>query len=102
MKIIFAGPSCGEDSLSLCRADPTVKILAPACYGDVARACLDGTTAIGVIDGRFEDTRALWHKEILFALSKGVAVAGAASMGALRAAECSPFGMIGIGRVFEG
>jgi hypothetical protein len=27
---------------------------------------------------------------------------GAASMGALRAAECAPFGMIGIGEIYEG
>ena len=73
----------------------------PAAYGDVARATLEGASAIGIVDGRFEDTRAVWHKEILFALSKGVAVAGAASMGALRAAECTAFGMIGIGDVFH-
>jgi hypothetical protein len=30
-----------------------------------------------------------------------VQVFGAASMGALRAAECAPFGMIGVGAVFE-
>jgi hypothetical protein len=53
------------------------------------------------VDGRFEDIRSVWHKEILFALSSGVAVAGAASMGAIRAAECADFGMVGIGEVFR-
>ena len=43
----------------------------------------------------------MWHKEILFALSKGIRVLGASSMGALRAAELHDFGMIGVGRIFE-
>jgi hypothetical protein len=101
MKILFAGPSCAK-LLSSLRANPTFELRGPAAYGDVARAVLEGASAIGIVDGRFEDTRAVWHKEILFALSEGVAVAGAASMGALRAAECAAFGMIGIGDVYRG
>ncbi|MBB4386465.1 hypothetical protein GGE61_002783 [Rhizobium leguminosarum] len=60
-----------------------------------------GANVIGLIDGGFEYAAPVWHKEILRALSLGVAVLGAASMGALRAAECHSFGMIGIGRIFE-
>jgi hypothetical protein len=100
MKVLFAGPSCAN-LLGDLRANAAFELRGPAAYGDVARAVLDGANAIGIVDGRFEDTRSVWHKEILFALSKGVAVAGAASMGALRAAECAAFGMIGIGDVFE-
>ena len=44
---------------------------------------------------------AVWHKEILWAIGQGVHVFGAASMGALRAAELAPFGMRGVGRIFE-
>jgi hypothetical protein len=33
-------------------------------------------------------------------LAKGVAVYGASSMGALRAAELAPYGMVGIGRIY--
>ncbi len=100
MKVLFAGPSCAKMLPDL-RANPAFELRGPAAYGDVARAVLDGATAIGIVDGRFEDTRAVWHKEILFALSEGVAVAGAASMGALRAAECAAFGMEGIGDVYR-
>src|SRR5262245_8912136 len=100
MKVLFAGPSCAR-SLPGLRGIPNLILAGPAAYGDVARATLQGAAAIGIVDGRFEDTRAVWHKEILFALSQGVAVAGAASMGALRAAECAWFGMIGIGEVFK-
>jgi hypothetical protein len=60
-----------------------------------------GATAIGLVDGRYEDVAAPWHKEILFALSRGVTVLGAGSLGALRAAECAAFGMIGLGEIFE-
>ena len=100
MKVLFAGPSCAN-LLPELHANPGFELRGPAAYGDVARAVLEGANAIGIVDGRFEDTRSVWHKEILFALSEGVAVAGAASMGALRAAECAAFGMIGIGDVFE-
>jgi hypothetical protein len=44
---------------------------------------------------------AVWHKEILWAISQGVAVYGSASMGALRAAELAAFGMIGVGTIYE-
>ncbi|WP_202918363.1 TfuA-like protein [Streptomyces cavernae] len=57
---------------------------------------------IGIVDGLFEQVPTVWHKEILYALSKGVRVFGASSMGALRAAELHTFGMEGVGRVFEG
>jgi hypothetical protein len=57
---------------------------------------------VAIVDGYFERMAAVWHKEILDALERGVEVWGAASMGALRAAELYPFGMIGVGRVFDG
>ena len=41
------------------------------------------------------------YKELLLALSQGVHVVGGASMGALRAAELYPFGMEGVGEIFE-
>jgi hypothetical protein len=42
---------------------------------------------------------AVWHKEILVAIDRGIAVWGGASMGALRAAELGPWGMIGVGEI---
>ncbi|NKL33264.1 antibiotic resistance protein [Rhizobium leguminosarum bv. viciae] len=98
MKIIFAGPSL-PDAASL--AGKEICVLPPATQGDVQAAVEQGANVIGLIDGGFEYAAPVWHKEILHALSLGVAVFGAASMGALRAAECHPFGMIGIGRIFE-
>jgi hypothetical protein len=43
----------------------------------------------------------VWHKEILWAMAQGIHVFGAASIGALRAAELDVFGMRGIGRIYE-
>lgn len=95
--IVFAGPSLRPaDRLAGSRID----YRGPAACGDIARAAKEGASVIGLIDGVFETTRAPWHKEILWAMSRGVQVFGAASMGALRAAELHPYGMVGIGAVF--
>jgi hypothetical protein len=96
--IIFAGPSIHGLDLTPFNA---FEFRPPAAAGDILKAVHDGVEAIGLIDGIFGDTAAVWHKEILYALTKGIAVYGAASMGALRAAECAPFGMTGIGSIFE-
>lgn len=97
MKILFAGPSL-PDATALC--GPDIDARPPAAHGDVLAAVRVGATAIGIVDGNFEQVAPVWHKEILHALEAGVAVFGAASMGALRAAECDSFGMIGIGRIY--
>jgi hypothetical protein len=98
MKVIFAGPTLhGYDLTSV----GGIEFRPPARQGDVVQAVCEGATVIGLIDGVFEHVPAIWHKEILFGLEKGVAIAGAASMGALRAAECAAFGMLGFGRIYE-
>lgn len=92
-RILFAGPS-------LAGTDPDltgIEQRPPAAHGDLARAVLEGATVIGLVDGLFDAVAAVWHKEILFALSEEVTVLGAASMGALRAAECVAFGMLPVG-----
>jgi len=102
MKVLFVGPTLhGEAREAKSSAAPNIERRAPAAQGDIAKAVLDGATAIGLVDGRYEDVAAPWHKEILFALGEGVAVLGGGSLGALRAAECAAFGMIGVGEVFD-
>lgn len=73
----------------------------PAAQGDVYRAALRRPAVIALIDGVFGHRPAVWHKEVLWALSKGIAVVGGASMGALRAAELASFGMVGVGQIFR-
>lgn len=101
MKVLFAGPTLYGFNPSAVHNGNSIGCRGPAAQGDITRAVVEGATAIGLIDGRYEDVAAPWHKEILYALEQGVQVYGAASMGALRAAECAEFGMIGIGAVFE-
>lgn len=56
---------------------------------------------IAIIDGVFHQSPAVSHKEILRALKMGITVVGGSSMGALRACELYPYGMIGVGHIFE-
>ncbi|MFD2740547.1 TfuA-like protein [Sulfitobacter aestuarii] len=94
--IVFAGPSLSH----LETLPETLEPRAPVRQGDVYLAALEAPRAIGIIDGYFDGMPSVWHKEILFALSRGIAVFGAASMGALRAAELDVFGMTGIGEIY--
>ena len=92
--IVFVGPSLPGASGSAIRP--------PAAVGDILAASRErGVARIALIDGYFERMAAVWHKEILLALERGIAVYGAASMGALRAAELAPFGMIGVGAIYR-
>jgi hypothetical protein len=75
--------------------------LPPAAEGDIYRAALQRPRALGIIDGYFQFTPAVRHKEILWAMAQGIHVFGSASMGALRAAELAAFGMEGVGTIFE-
>jgi len=96
--IVFTGPTLSPREVAEV-IDATC--LPPVSQGDVYRAVAGRPAAIGIIDGYFERVPSVWHKEILWAMSEGVHVFGSASMGALRAAELVPFGMAGVGAVFE-
>jgi hypothetical protein len=96
--IMFVGPSLiGARGL----VPASIDVRPPAQCGDVLAAVEDGAYIIGIVDGYFETRPAVWHKEILFAMNQGIRVFGAASMGALRAAELHSCGMIGVGQIFE-
>ena len=96
--VIFAGPSLPPS------ARPAVTGLEwrpPVGRGDLYLAALQRPRLIGVVDGYFETVPTVWHKEILWALAQGIHVYGAASIGALRAAELADFGMKGVGLVYR-
>jgi hypothetical protein len=96
--VVFLGPSL---SIEAARGILDAEYLPPVAQGDVYRALDRNPPAIGIIDGYFDRVASVWHKEILWALTQGIHVMGAASMGALRAVELAPFGMIGVGEVFR-
>ncbi len=97
--IIFAGPSLPPAARATGNAQ--FEWRPPVSQGELYRAALTRPAAIGVIDGYFEVVPTVWHKEILWAMAEGIAVYGAASIGALRAAELDVFGMRGTGRIYE-
>lgn len=99
MKVfIFTGPTLRAEEG---RRELEAHFLPPVAQGEVYRASLERPHAIGIIDGYFEQAPAVTHKEILWAMSQGIHVFGSASMGALRAAELSAFGMEGVGRIYR-
>jgi hypothetical protein len=95
--VIFAGPSLPPVFRS---SDPALEWRPPIKQGEVYEAAQNRPAIIGIIDGYFEVTPTVWHKEILWAMAQGIHVYGSASIGALRAAELCSFGMTGVGRVF--
>jgi hypothetical protein len=96
--VVFLGPTLPAE-FAMRILDATY--LPPARQGDVLRAALKAPKVIAIVDGYFERVPAVWHKEILFAMSRGIHVFGASSMGALRAAELAEFGMEGVGEVYD-
>jgi hypothetical protein len=95
--VVFLGPS-----LERSRAEERLQTtyLPPIARGDVDRVLAQGVPdAIGIIDGRFFQSLAISPKEVLRAIEAGCRVFGASSMGALRAVELAPYGMVGVGRI---
>ncbi|MGF1476078.1 MAG: TfuA-like protein [Geminicoccaceae bacterium] len=96
--VVFLGPTLGlREAVKLLDAD----YRPPAARSDVTKAVGEGIQTILLIDGHFHSVPTVTHKELMFALASGVRVIGAASLGALRAAELEPFGMEGYGWVYE-
>jgi hypothetical protein len=111
--------------MSLIMADPilsdqVVVFLGPTLRRELAQPVLNATYAppaeqghlvdavqrirprtVVLIDGAFASVPAVRHNEILWALSRGVEVFGASSLGALRAAELAGFGMKGHGLIYR-
>jgi hypothetical protein len=97
--VIFVGSSLRPEMVRALL--PEAHILPPARQGDIYRVVRDlGPRCIGLIDGVFLHVPAVWHREILWAMDRGTQVFGAASMGALRAAELACYGMVGVGKIF--
>jgi hypothetical protein len=98
--VVFVGPSL--DAETAAGLLPGAEIRPPIRRGDLRQARAEGARIAVVVDGVFAHTLAVAPREIVQVLRTGAAVVGASSMGAIRAAECAPAGMIGIGQVYEG
>lgn len=97
---IFLGPSMPiEEARSIL---PGAVFHHPAEQGDLLAAVdQDHAEIIGLIDGTFHQNLSVWHNEVCYLLSRGIAIYGASSMGALRAVETERFGTIGIGSIYR-
>ena len=96
--IVFSGPSVSREAVTALEG---MEWRPPVSQGDVYRAAKTSPRVIAIIDGFFDSVPSVWHKEILWAMSRGIHLFGASSMGALRAAELHQFGMRGVGEIFE-
>ncbi|WP_413754958.1 TfuA-like protein [Streptomyces sp. MMBL 11-3] len=95
---VFVGPSCPAPVLRT--RFPQVRLHSPIKHGDLFAEDIRPGDTVVIIDGLYHQTLALRHKEVLDAMDRGVTVIGAGSIGAFRAVELGPFGMIGSGVVF--
>lgn len=98
--VVFLGPTLSlSEARGIARCE--FECRPPARRGDIYRAVKHGARTIGLIDGYFRSFPSVSHKEILWSLAAGCHILGSSSMGALRAAELSAFGMVGVGRIFQ-
>ena len=98
--VIFLGPSLShEKARKILDAD----YRPPAKKGDFLQLAADpDVKLIGFVDGVFlQDYPPTPIEVYQLARKEGVLLAGAASLGALRAVELEKFGMVGIGRIFQ-
>lgn len=95
--LVFLGPSLPA---AVARRLAPCRVLPPARAGDLFAALPSRPLAVALVDGLFEAVPSVWHHEVLAAQAAGVQVFGGASMGALRAAELSTHGVVGVGRIF--
>lgn len=94
--VLFSGPSTHGVPLPM-----EIELRPPASCGDLASLLHDPPAIVGLIDGHFGIAPTVWHKEILDLVATGVRVLGAASIGALRAAELAGAGMEGVGTIYR-
>ncbi|ORT57101.1 TfuA-like protein [Streptomyces sp. CB03238] len=94
---VYAGPSLDAEAVRVLLPDAVVH--PPVRHGDLTAGPAGAGDRVVVLDGQFFQSASVRHKEICEVIARGAAVYGAASMGALRAAELGPYGMTGSGVV---
>ncbi|MBB2741545.1 UNVERIFIED_ORG: hypothetical protein FHR35_001365 [Microbispora rosea subsp. rosea] len=97
--VVYTGPTISRDEVL--SVMPQARVRPPVARGDLLAETWNPDDTAVIIDGYYRERLSVGHKEILWLLDEGVHVIGAASMGALRAAELSPYGMSGAGTVFD-
>lgn len=98
--VVYLGPSLPKSEAA---KELDAEYLPPVARGDLGELLRRRSLpkAVGIVDGKFLTALCVSPKEVLELIDRGVKVFGSSSMGALRAAECYHWGMIGIGQIFE-
>jgi hypothetical protein len=97
--VVYTGPSLPRAAAAA--ALPASDVKPPIRRGDLYASRQAGGTVFVIIDGVFFQEEAVSPREIIDVLEDGALIIGAASMGAMRAAECWPLGMRGVGVIYR-
>ena len=97
--VVYVGPSLREDDVR--RYLPGCQPMPPVRRGDLYRDRLLGFNVFVILDGVFAQELAISPRETIDVARDGGLVVGASSMGAMRAAECWPVGVQGVGSVYR-
>jgi hypothetical protein len=97
--VVFVGPTApASEILSIL---PEAIIRPPARRGDLYALRILKHSVFLVLDGVFGSALAISPREVIDVAKDGALVVGASSMGALRAADCFPAGVRGVGTIFR-
>lgn len=97
--VVFSGPSLCENESQFNGLKTTWQ--PPVQSGSLYKCQLRKGDVVLMLDGYYGNVPAIKHQEIIEFINEGVLIYGAASLGALRAAELHTVGMIGLGYVFN-
>jgi hypothetical protein len=97
--VVYIGSSIAPEKVRA--IIPDAQIMPPIQRGHLYRDRMLGFTFFVIIDGVFFNDLAISPREIIDVLNDGATIVGASSMGAIRAAECWPAGMRGVGSIYR-
>ncbi|KZX60308.1 hypothetical protein A3709_12005 [Halioglobus sp. HI00S01] len=95
---VFLGPSLPR---KIAKSIFPANYFPPIKLGDLYKLTASHIQTVVIVDGLFDATTPVWHREILAFINSNKKVIGCSSMGALRAAEMAPYGMRGYGKIFQ-
>jgi len=97
--LVYVGPTISRGDVEA--ALPGAEVRPPVRRGDLYRDRTLRYSVLVVIDGVFHQDEAVPTREVVDVAEDGAWVVGASSMGALRAAECWPAGVEGVGSIYR-
>lgn len=97
--IVYTGLTLSEKDVL--KIIPGARVRPPIARGDLYTDRIIGNSLFVIIDGVFQQRESVSPREVIDVATSGAIVVGASSMGALRAAECWPAGVRGIGSIYR-